>query len=193
VNVSTRESDRRVNTDLLRTVNGWSGNAVLDGVMRLAAEQLIFASFAVVAVLCGLQVVRRQVAPVALVAAALALAFVAGRTAAVLFPEPRPFTTHPDLNQLLAHEPGQSFPSDHSLAAFACGFAVLAFLSRRWGALLLVAATLIGFSRVYGGVHYPLDILGAALIGGLAVLALSVARTHAHLPALVRPRTGTPA
>lgn len=193
VNVSTREGDFRMNTDLLRTVNGWSGNAVLDAPMRFAAGQLIFAAFAVVAVLCGFELTRRRLAPVALVGVALALAFAAGRTAALLFPEPRPFTTHPDLHQLVAHEPGQSFPSDHSLAAFACAFAVLAFLSRRWGALLLGAAALIGFSRVYGGVHYPGDILGAAVLASLAVLVVAVARTHAHVPAPVRPGSGTPA
>jgi undecaprenyl-diphosphatase len=175
-----------MNTDLLRTVNGWSGNGALDAVMRFAAEQLIFASFAVVAALCGLQLVRRRVLPVVLVGIALALAYAGGLAAAGLVPEERPFTSHPEIHQLIPHEAGQSFPSDHSLAAFALAFATLAFLSRRWGAVLLPAAALIGFSRVYGGVHYPGDILGAALLAGLGI-ALVVAAAHARTPQVSAP------
>ena len=41
-------------------------------------------------------------------------------------------------------------------------------MSRRWGAWAYVFAALIGIARVYAGVHYPLDILGGAVIGILA-------------------------
>lgn len=176
-----------MNTDLLRTVNGWSGHPVADAVMRVAAGELIFAAFALVAVLCGLELVRRRLQPVLFVGTALAVAFVAGRAAAMLVPEQRPFTTHPEIHQLLPHEAGQSFPSDHSLAAFALALATLAFLSRRWGAVLLAAAALIGFSRVYGGVHYPGDVLGSIVISAAAVALVAVASAHVHRPALHTP------
>jgi undecaprenyl-diphosphatase len=100
------------------------------------------------------------------------LALVLSRIAAEVFPEQRPFTTHTDLHPLVAHDPGQSFPSDHSLAAFGIAFAVGAFLSMRWGAALLGLAMLIGFSRVYIGVHYPADVAGSALIAAIAVAAV---------------------
>lgn len=177
-----------MNTDLLRTINGWSGNSVLDPVMRFAAGQLIFVAFAVVAGLCVLQLRSRHLAPVLLVGTSLVVAFGAGRVAGMLFPEQRPFTKHPELHQLLAHEPGQSFPSDHALAAFALAFAAIAFLSRRWGAGLVAAAALIAFSRVYSGVHYPGDVLGSAAIAGLAVALVAVASTHIHVPTPTRHR-----
>lgn len=158
-----------MNVDLLRTINGWSGNDLLDAIMKFAATDLIFLSFLVVAGLCARHLLAREFAPVVTVGAALGTAFGLGLVAAGLFTEERPFTSHPGLHQLIPHEPGQSFPSDHSTAAFAMAFATIVFISQRWGALLLGAAMLIGFSRVYGGVHYPFDILGSMIVAAIAV------------------------
>lgn len=164
-----------MNTDLLLEINGWSGNPVADAVMKFAAGTMIFGVFATLAVLTALQLLARRFDRLVLVGTSLVLALAVGRGAAELFPNERPFTTHPQVHQLVHHEPGQSFPSDHSLAAFGIAFAVGAFLSRRWGAALLVVATLVGFSRVYVGVHYPADIVGAAAFAAVAVAAVALA------------------
>lgn len=60
-----------------------------------------------------------------------------------------------------------SFPSNHS--ANAATFAVLWFflMGPKQGLLAVGAALIIGFSRVYLGVHYPSDILGGFILGGL--------------------------
>lgn len=47
--------------------------------------------------------------------------------------------------------------------------ATLVFLSRPVGAALLAVAVLIGFARVYCGLHYPGDILGSLLVSLLAL------------------------
>ena len=65
----------------------------------------------------------------------------------------------------------QSFPSGHTMTAFAVTFAWVACMPRlRWPLIAVAFAT--GLSRVYLGVHYPLDVVyGAALgtvIGALA-------------------------
>lgn len=90
---------------------------------------------------------------------------------------PRPFAAHVDGTHLLVPAtPDPSFPSDHAAAAFAIAFAVLAF-SRRAGAGFLIAATLIGVSRIALGVHYPSDVLAGAAVGyASALLVTTVGR-----------------
>lgn len=59
------------------------------------------------------------------------------------------------------------FPSNH--AANGAAFALFWFLWKgpRIGSLALVCALMVGFSRVYLGMHYPSDVLGGFLLGGL--------------------------
>jgi undecaprenyl-diphosphatase len=86
---------------------------------------------------------------------------------------PRPFTAHVDGTHLLAPATADpSFPSDHAAAAFAIAFAVLAF-SRRAGAGFLVAAALIGLSRIALGMHYPSDVLAGAVVGWASALLVT--------------------
>lgn len=62
------------------------------------------------------------------------------------------------------HFGGKSFPSNHAANIFtACIFLSLIF--RRLTIPLIALAALISFSRVYCGVHYPLDIVGGAMLG----------------------------
>jgi undecaprenyl-diphosphatase len=83
---------------------------------------------------------------------------------------PRPFML--DLGHTLVHHrPNSSFPSNHGLA-FAVWAAVLFMLRRRAVAWLAVAlGVLVAWSRIYIGVHYPLDMVGAAILAIPAAMA----------------------
>jgi undecaprenyl-diphosphatase len=86
----------------------------------------------------------------------------------------RPFVGH-TIHQLIPHVPDASFPSDHATFAFAVAFTLL-FAKRRTGIVMLALAVLTGFARVFVGVHYPADILGAlvlSLLVGYIVMKLS--------------------
>jgi undecaprenyl-diphosphatase len=160
-----------MNYHLFRTINDWSGNGLLDDLMKVIAKDAIFPMFLALAVLLGVRLRDRDPLPVLFALGALAATFGFGRLAATLHHERRPFEDH-SVHQLISHEPGQSFPSDHATAAFGVALATLVFLSRSWGLLLTFAAMVIGFSRIYDGVHYPSDILGGAVV---AVLGVAVA------------------
>ncbi|EMJ5248700.1 undecaprenyl-diphosphate phosphatase [Klebsiella aerogenes] len=81
-----------------------------------------------------------------------------------LFPHDRPFVDGVGYN-FLHHAADDSFPSDHGTVIFTFALAFL-FWHRVWsGTLLLVIASAIAWSRVYLGVHWPLDMLGGLLAG----------------------------
>jgi undecaprenyl-diphosphatase len=69
-----------------------------------------------------------------------------------------------------------SFPSGHTATSFACA-TVLAALAPRAAPAFYVLALAIGYSRVYVGVHWPLDVVGGAVLGiATALLLLAVTR-----------------
>lgn len=157
-----------MNYDLFRDINNLSGNGALDGLMKFSAKYVIFLAVVAVAVLAVDRLRRHRIVPVVAAGVALALTFALGLVGAALYSERRPFQAH-HVHELVAHAPGQSFPSDHATAAFGLALATFAFLSRRWGAALFVVALLIGFARVYVGIHYPGDIGGGFLAAVLGV------------------------
>ncbi|BCU56276.1 undecaprenyl-diphosphate phosphatase [Enterobacter kobei] len=81
-----------------------------------------------------------------------------------VFPHDRPFVDGVGYN-FLHHAPDDSYPSDHGTVAFTFALAFL-FWHRLWsGTVLMGVALLIAWSRVYLGVHWPLDMLGGLLVG----------------------------
>lgn len=80
----------------------------------------------------------------------------------LFYHRPRPFTDLP-VDQLLTST-AWSFPSGHATFFFALATAVYLY-NKKWGIGFFVAVTLMTVSRVIAGIHYPLDILGGALIG----------------------------
>jgi undecaprenyl-diphosphatase len=75
----------------------------------------------------------------------------------------RPFVAH-QVIQLVKHEASASFPSNHAAAAFAVAASIWLW-RRKDGRVWFVLAALIGFSRIWSGIHYPTDIVGGAILG----------------------------
>jgi membrane-associated phospholipid phosphatase len=120
---------------------------------------------------------NRSFLPVAAAVVAAGSAWVLANVAKVIADRPRPYLVMADavLRQHPAH--GTSFPSSHTAVTLAVAIALVPFLARPLAAVGIAYAILVGWSRVYLGVHYPLDVLAGAgigmAVGGAVLLALT--------------------
>lgn len=102
------------------------------------------------------------------VLASIAVALFASYLCGALWPHPRPFAI--GLGQaFFPHKATSSFPSNHTIIIATFAWALL--FDRRWagwGWTALLAAAVVGTSRVYLGVHFPLDIAGGLILAPIA-------------------------
>ncbi|EEW7626653.1 undecaprenyl-diphosphate phosphatase [Escherichia coli] len=120
--------------------------------------------------LWGLTAQRQLVIKIAI---ALAVSLFVSWTMGHLFPHDRPFVENIGYN-FLHHAADDSFPSDHGTVIFTFALAFLCW-HRLWsGSLLMVLAVVIAWSRVYLGVHWPLDMLGGLLAGMIGCLSAQI-------------------
>jgi undecaprenyl-diphosphatase len=88
----------------------------------------------------------------------------------------------PDVSRLVALPHSHAFPSGHTATSFACA-TVLSALAPRFAPAFVVLAAAIAYSRLYVGVHWPLDVVGGAALGVVtALLLLSEARRRSRAP-----------
>lgn len=89
---------------------------------------------------------------------------------------PRPWVLDPDftiVESARAAATGYSFPSGHTQNAVSTFGAAAVMTRRKWVRWVCLAVILlVPFSRMYLGVHTPLDVGAALAIGGVLVLAL---------------------
>ena len=94
--------------------------------------------------------------------------------------EARPFTAFPNALVLVHRSTDAAFPSDHGTMA---GVVLAAVLLSTWrgahgrgaralGIVTGALAALMAFTRVYVGVHYPLDVVAGLAFGGLVAAAV---------------------
>jgi undecaprenyl-diphosphatase len=131
----------------------------------------------------AVSIVWRRVQPFLLVLAAVALADAVASLVKILVRENRP--NEPDALVTIPHS--HSFPSGHTATATAAAI-VLSTLVPKAAPAFAVLAAAIAYSRLYVGVHFPLDLVGGAAIGAATALLLLAAVRRRSTRWLLRGR-----
>jgi undecaprenyl-diphosphatase len=159
---------------IFRLLNGNWLNPILDRLLPFATDAgnfiLPFVAVAIVIVLVG-RVRGLRFLVLAVVSVVVADA-IGTHIFKYSFLRVRPCIALADVRLLVGCTTLPSFPSNHAVNA-----SVLATLTSLYMPGLWLPATalaiLVGYSRVYVGVHYPLDVLAGSVLGIVVALAFS--------------------
>jgi membrane-associated phospholipid phosphatase len=95
---------------------------------------------------------------------------------------PRPFEALSDIITRVPLDRDSSYPSGHGLiVSIGASFSLIKFKRRSVALLLTIEAALVCYSRVYVGMHYPLDVVAGILVGvAIAMLGLPILDLNLH-------------
>lgn len=94
----------------------------------------------------------------------------------------RPCWTYPEMVDLVEIPKSFSFPSGHTVSAFAVSLVILS-QHKKLGIVTVIMAALMAFTRLYVFVHFPTDIFGGMLVG--AAIACFVCFTEKKLTPII--------
>ena len=92
----------------------------------------------------------------------------------------RPCNVFTEVHLLAGCSHSGSFPSSHAANIFGAGTILSYFYRKIWVAWLTIAIS-VSFSRIYVGVHYPLDVLAGVFYGVLCGVLIILIYNHIYL------------
>ena len=154
------------NQALFLDINGnGDSSAITIALAQICADWLIYlVPLVLVALWLSGERDKRAIGLRCLAVIMLALGF--NQIIGLIWVHPRPFAI--ELGHAFApHAADSSFPSDH-LTVFTGAILCLWFGGmKRLSAVLLLAALVVAWARIFLGVHFPMDMVGAAMVVGL--------------------------
>jgi len=85
--------------------------------------------------------------------------------------------------------PTFSFPSSHATTHFGMAWFIYMTMKqyfKKWSYLFFIWAATVAYGQVYVGIHYPLDVLGGAIIGSfIGIMTASIFNRRVGLPELL--------
>jgi undecaprenyl-diphosphatase len=156
-----------INGQLFRMINNLGKEFEgLNPIMVLIAENMIYLlAAAVLLYLFSRKPVNRLMILSGFIA--LVVAEVAGKIAGLFHSNNQPFAELTDVNKLIDMGVNNSFPSDHTIIFFTFTVSFWLF-KRKHNYMWVLLALIVGFSRIWVGVHYPADVAAGALFGAAA-------------------------
>lgn len=165
--------------NLFLWVNGLSGHfPVIDNIFSAVANDyfaIVFGCLIMMALWTGIRdSEKRRHMQKGIMVASSSLGTCQGMVEIInnLWQRPRPFEEL-DVNLLFYPPTDPSFPSNSASVLFGMAWGIFLY-NRKAGSVLLALAAIMGFSRVYVGIHYPLDIVGGMVLGLLVALFFTV-------------------
>ncbi|WP_391119822.1 undecaprenyl-diphosphatase [Psychrobacillus sp. L3] len=155
-----------MNYHIFQQINEWAGHSkLLDTIMITLSNSLPYISVVIILYLWFIGhkqqgIEKRYTAIYAIFSSAIAL--VINAIIHLVYYHPRPFVTH-QVHQLVPHTADSSFVSDHAVLVFAIAW-IFIMRNERFKYPILIWAIVVGLSRIYVGVHYPIDVIGSALL-----------------------------
>ncbi|UOD35384.1 undecaprenyl-diphosphatase [Deferribacteraceae bacterium V6Fe1] len=157
----------KYNIELFLLINGLNGSAILDHVFVLITKYSPYL-YAIILIILYL-FYNRDKALYVFYSSLLGLLL--NLIITIFYYHPRPFELGLG-HTLINHTIETSFPSDHATLVFSISISTIIFGKKSIGFLLFILAVIIGFSRIYVGVHFPLDILGSFFVSIISVLII---------------------
>jgi undecaprenyl-diphosphatase len=157
----------RINVSIFSAINKYAGKCPLVDNIAIAIAEYLPLVF--IAVLIGLWFSSKVDGKHAVLYAgySVVLGALINFFITMLYFHPRPFMENIGIT-LINHAPNSSFPSDHTTFLLSIATMLLFFKSTKIiGCFLLFFGLFGGVSRVFCGVHFPLDIFGSLLVSFL--------------------------
>ena len=152
---------------ILKFINGLANqNAILDKIMVFFAEYFIFLLALFMVILWFVKPNRTRNREMLLCAAySFIFSEIIGKFVGVFVYHTQPFTAHSGINVLVEHGINNSFPSDHTILVFSILTVFFLYNRNIKGFIALLLAFIVGFARIFVGVHYPIDVGVGIVIG----------------------------
>lgn len=155
-----------MNMEFFRVINNLANtNIILDKIMIFFSKDIPYIFMAIIAIIFILGITKKNVSYRKIVfntflvtVINLILSFVIGNVYYVN----RPFV-HNKVNLLFPHTADASFPSDHAIGTMSIALGVTKY-NKLLSIILTIVSIIVGFSRVYVGHHYPMDVIGAYIM-----------------------------
>lgn len=140
-----------------------SPNAILLAIAKVFANQAIW--LAPMALIIGWFRGNERTRKLMLEATASGLAgLLINQVIGLFWQHPRPFMVGLG-NTFIPHVADSSFPSDHLTLLWSIAFSFLMHQSPRFAGVVLALLGLpVAWARIYLGVHFPMDMVGAAMV-----------------------------
>lgn len=157
---------QELNLKIFYAINNLSTkNKFLDKLMIFTSKYIIYIFMAILLLHFILSILHKNISTkkIVLITAFLTLiniffSFIIGQ----VFPVDRPFIHH-SVHLLYCHRHSPSFPSNHSIITLTIALGISKY-NKSLGIILVLLSIAVGFSRVYVGHHYPLDVIGGYIL-----------------------------